>query len=552
MEKQSKSVYIIGSIVIGIISIIAILAGLMLSGIIDASSKKLIYRSMSCETIYNGEPLTYEVCVLEEGQLKKGHTALYTFTGEQVEAGESDNSFVVTIVDENGADVTSDYEIITHFGKLKVLQRPITLQSGGGITEYSGTALDNNEINLTSGQLLQGHSFEHVITGKRVDAGVSDNTFVTIVRDAKGIDITKNYSITYTYGKLEVLPMEVAILSNDMTYEYDGQEHNAMNDFWTYANNDKRPAEGLYVQVFFSGSQTEIGVSEKKLLSAVVKDGDKDVSFNYDFVYAGGKVTVTERKITLTTYGATKPYDGTPLTMGGLKLISGQLAEGHSIADTYIITGSQTEVGRSKNTVDKDTIVILDALGKAITEKYEISIEYGDLEVTPAQAKEQDPDVDTQPQEEDIPPEVLEKVVAKVKAQHDGYLYLRRSSYLNYTGNSSWTSAEGVVYNNYLTHNGQNYGMNYLAGINIENADIVYSKMLEIEVLYANVGYILPYYQSINQNNIYDIQESDVYNEGNVEARYYSNYYPTDYTCIIPEQLGDFSDEAIHKLEISV
>ena len=135
MEKQSRSVYIIGSIVIGIISIIAILAGLMLSGIIDASSKKLIYRSMSFETVYNGEPLTYEMCVLEEGQLKTGHTAVYTFTGEQIEAGESDNSFVVTIFDENGADVTSDYEIITHFGKLKVLPRPLTLQSGSYLME---------------------------------------------------------------------------------------------------------------------------------------------------------------------------------------------------------------------------------------------------------------------------------------------------------------------------------------------------------------------------------------------------------------------------------
>ncbi len=517
----------------------------MLSGIIDASSKKLIYRSLSKEVVYNGEALVYEECVLEEGQLKKGHTALFTFTGEQIEVGESDNSFVVTIIDENGADVTSDYEVFSHFGKLKVLPRPLTLQSGSNIEEYSGNAVKNDEITLVSGELLADHKFEHIITGSREDVGISDNTFVTVIRDANDVDITKNYSIDYTFGKLEVVPMEVPITSKDMSYSYDGEEHDSANDYWTYADKEKRPAEGLEVTVLFSGSITDVGETEKKLISAIVKDNGKDVSFNYDFKYAGGKIIVTEREITITTLGDTKPYDGTPLTKSGLEIIEGSLLEGHVIADGYLITGSQTEIGRSKNTIEKDSIVILDELGKNVTSKYLITIEYGDLEVTAAEEKEEDPDVNTPPQDENADEETLNKVVAKVKAEHDGTLYLRRESFLDYTGSSNWTSAENVVYDQYLLYNGENYGMNYLAGVGIKNADIVYSKTLEIEVLYKNVGYILPYYQSIVQNNIYDVQQSDVYNAGNLSARYYSSYYPTDYTCMLSGQLGEFSDEEI-------
>jgi hypothetical protein len=250
--KQSKSVYIIGSIVIGIITIIAILAGLMLSGIIDASSKKLVYKSMSEEKIYDGETLICDEYALEEGQLKEGHVAEFTFIGEQTEVGESDNAFVVTILDENGADVTSDYEIVTQFGKLSVLPRPLTVKSGDAVEEYNGSVVKNEEVKLTSGELMQGHSIEYVVTGSRVDAGVTENTFVAIVRDESGRDVTKNYKIEYTYGKLEVLPMEVAIVSADKNVTYDGVGYDSTNDFWKYANPEKRPAEGLEVIVIFS------------------------------------------------------------------------------------------------------------------------------------------------------------------------------------------------------------------------------------------------------------------------------------------------------------
>ena len=70
MVKQSKSVYVVGSIVIGIITIIAVLAGLMLSGIIDASSKKLVFTSVSDEIIYNGELILYGLKVLYEKNKK--------------------------------------------------------------------------------------------------------------------------------------------------------------------------------------------------------------------------------------------------------------------------------------------------------------------------------------------------------------------------------------------------------------------------------------------------------------------------------------------------
>ena len=541
MIKQSKSVYIIGSIVIGIITIIAILAGLMLSGIIDASSKKLVYKSMSEEKVYDGETLICDEYALEEGQLKEGHVAEFTFIGEQTEVGESDNAFVVTILDENGADVTSDYEIVTQFGKLSVLPRPLTVKSGDAVEEYNGSVVKNEEVKLTSGELMQGHSIEYVVTGSRVDAGVTENTFVAIVRDESGRDVTKNYKIEYTYGKLEVLPMEVAIVSADKNVTYDGVGYDSTNDFWKYANPEKRPAEGLEVIVIFSGSLDDVGETEKKLASAVVKDNGRDVSFNYKFTYPGGKITVTKIQITIATFGDTKVYDGTPLTVDGLFVVDGTLLDGHYLSDEYVITGSQTEIGSSLNTVDEATVDIVDENGESVKKYYEITYQLGNLEVTGDEERENKDVVDTPP-DEPLDDDQLNTVVAKVTANHDGYLYLRRESFLNYTGNSNWTSAENVVYNGLLDNK---YSMNYLVGAGIDNGKYITRNQAKIEVLYKNVGYILPYYQSTIQPNIYEIQTNDVYNQGNLASAYYPNYYDTDYNNLYEGNLGGYLDEEL-------
>ena len=71
MIKQSKLVYVIGSIVIGIITIIAVVAGLMLSGVIDASSHKLVFISKSEEIVYTGQALVCNEYEIESARIEK-------------------------------------------------------------------------------------------------------------------------------------------------------------------------------------------------------------------------------------------------------------------------------------------------------------------------------------------------------------------------------------------------------------------------------------------------------------------------------------------------
>ena len=64
------------------------------------------------------------------------------------------------------------------------------------------------------------------------------------------------------------------------------------------------------------------------------------------------KISITQRKITLTSAKDEKFYDGTPLTNDTI-VVGGEdeFVEGEGIA-SYGVTGSQTEAGESDNVFD--------------------------------------------------------------------------------------------------------------------------------------------------------------------------------------------------------
>ena len=59
MIKRSKLVYILGSIIIGIVAVVFVFAGLVLSGVIDAGSRAIVFVSESKTKVYDGEKLVY-------------------------------------------------------------------------------------------------------------------------------------------------------------------------------------------------------------------------------------------------------------------------------------------------------------------------------------------------------------------------------------------------------------------------------------------------------------------------------------------------------------
>ena len=130
--------------------------------------------------------------------------------------------------------------------------------------------------------------------------------------------------------------------------------------------------DGEGVAVTVTGSQTDAGESDNTFYFSFDEGTSGD---DYLVTAKCGKLTILPATLTVTTYGASKPYDGTALTASGeiSGFVNGETA-------SFATTGSQTLVGTSANSY----AVTWD--GTAKESNYNV-VEgaIGTLEVTPSQ-----------------------------------------------------------------------------------------------------------------------------------------------------------------------
>lgn len=289
------------------------------------------------------------------------------------------------VADGNGTALdAAQLELTVNNGTLTVAKRNITISAKPVTSEYTGSAVNATENEITSGSLATGDSIKSVeYTGGPVNVGTGTSTpSAAVIVDANGNDVTANYNITYSGAEVTVSKYsgEVVITAKDATKPYDGSALTASNDV---------TVSGLLgtdtVEAKVSGEATVPGKDgTAKVDSYVIKNAaGEDVSGNYGNVkLTDGKLTVTKRDITVTTGSASKAYDKTALTTKAddYSITSGSLVSGQKL--TLALSGTQTEPGSSKNTVKEGSLKISDERGRDYTAYYNVTIKEGTLEVT--------------------------------------------------------------------------------------------------------------------------------------------------------------------------
>ena len=166
----------------------------------------------------------------------------------------------------------------------------------------------------------------------------------------KGDKLQGNYSVTYVAGKLTITSQSIdpgtdpekpnpdytgAKVNSPSDKVYDGNEHK-----WSPTVTDKADKK------LEAGTDYTVEYSTKNFKDV----GTIDVTITGIGNYSGTvkrSYKVTPKEYTVTTDSATKTYSGTALTAGGKVegIVSGETVE-------FTTTGSQTEVGTSKNTYE--------------------------------------------------------------------------------------------------------------------------------------------------------------------------------------------------------
>ena len=338
---------------------------------------------------YDGSALTASNDVTVSGLLGSD-TVDATVSGEATVPGKDGAAKIGDYVIKNaaGEKVNDNYANIKLVdGKLSVTKRDITVTTGSASKTYDKTALTTkaDDYSITSGSLVSGQKLTLALSGTQTEPGSSKNTVKEgslKISDEQGRDYTAYYNVTIKEGTLEVTGVkviEISIKATSAKKVYDGTELTANS--YDVISGELESGDTLVVE--YSGSITNAGTTANKIVKVTAKDANgKDVTAKYKISTQDGTLEITKAPLTVTAKSAEKVYDGKALTANTCE-VKGSLAKGHKISAT--VTGSQTQIGSSKNKASN--VKIVDANGNDVTSNYEITYVEGTLTVKAANAK---------------------------------------------------------------------------------------------------------------------------------------------------------------------
>lgn len=347
------------------------------------AAETITVEANSTSATYDGG--THSAAGLKATEFVVGGKA-YTVSGLSTEdpsaadAGTYTNNVTGTakVSDAAGNDVTSEFAVEIKDGSLVIGPAEATIRPKDASKPYDGTPLVASEFEaagFVGGDGVAGVTYG----GSQTDAGESGSTIAAY--EAAGSTKLANYKIALGEGRLEVTAnaekVVVTIRENSATFPYDGEAKTA----------EGYEVAGISSALYKEGDFAFVGDAAHKVATGT-DAGDYDMGLlpgdfenrsanfsNVVFAIEDGQLTILPATLTVTTHGASKPYDGTALTASGeiSGFVNGETA-------SFATTGSQTLVGTSANSY----AITWD--GTAKESNYNV-VEgaIGTLEVTPSQ-----------------------------------------------------------------------------------------------------------------------------------------------------------------------
>lgn len=297
-KTDTTAKYIVANTVKGTLTITPIdTVVVTIKGNTDSKAYNGIEQSV---TGYTVESISDPNYTAEDFSLKEGFEAKATGTNA------SDTAYSMGLTADSFVNNNNNFKNVTFVvedGSLTITKRPLTIegQSSEPIT-YDGqthsfmkwwpvTATDNT--GLVSGHEVSGISY--LLTGK--DAGDYTGKFSGDAKIMSGEEnVTKNYSIEYTLGKMKIVPAEriaVKIIGNHEEVWYNGQEQSVSGFTFDVADNTVTVelkdghyaiAKGTNVKTYYMGLKSDdftINHKNYKEVSVEIVDGYLTIKRHY-------------------------------------------------------------------------------------------------------------------------------------------------------------------------------------------------------------------------------------------------------------------------------
>ena len=226
----------------------------------------------------------------------------------------------------------------------RITPRKVTLKSETASKPYDGTPLTKPDVTVSGDGFVAGEAYKiqaHGTVTEVKDSPVVNEISYQVTENYKG----DNYIVTYERGKLSITGQSIVpdpdnpesykgiAISDPTDVTYDGKEHK-----WAPEVKDKEGnalTEGTdYAVSYDKDDFTNVGTIKVTITGIGNYTGKVEKSYK-----------ILPATLTVTTNSAEKTHDGNRLTADGTikGFVNGETA-------TFMITGSQTDVGSSTNT----------------------------------------------------------------------------------------------------------------------------------------------------------------------------------------------------------
>ena len=310
------------------------------------------------------------------------------------------------------------------------------------------------------------------------------------------------------FGVIGVNRHEITITTGDFEAKY--YDKPITNHTWYISKGELRA--GHTIDVKFTGEQIAVGESDNTVDVLIYDELGTDVTSDYKITYDLGLLKVNPRTLLITTASDAKIYDKKALTADSYYISDeyDALVLGHKLS--VIISGEQTEIGSSHNTVSD--VVIHNQNGEDVTRNYQLIIREGLLQVISDVVGETVIELNGNGTLSGGANRNDSMVLFVVYSDEDENIYLKTESFGDYNG-QGWEQASS-----YSELIDDKYSAIYLTYDALKKGSY---DIHEIKIKSLTDVYVIPYYLS-NEHNLHEIQTSDIISEGDASDVYTVSY----------------------------
>ena len=359
----------------------------------------IVLTSNNASKVYDGQPLTESGYTITSGAfVGEEGLASVTMKGSQTEVGSSFNTIIGYKLKSN--TLKGNYDIVTHSGTLTVTpvtdEITVTIKGKTLVTKYSGDeqSVEGYTVDITGSDLYK-ESGIITFTGTAKASGIhAGETYMDLDPEQfsnANVNFTNVKFVVAEDGKLTIQPRQITMTSADAKKPYDSKPLTA-HEVTVEGDGFVKDEDATYT---FTGTQTVVGKSENAFTYALQSNTSAD---DYVITKKYGTLEVTHRaegqeyEITVRANSGSKTYDGTSLTVSGMKIdgFDGMTFTVDGVDETFTLSGLMaSEIGTD---VIDSTVVriygnekITDSKGNDLSDSFKVRKVDGRLDITPVE-----------------------------------------------------------------------------------------------------------------------------------------------------------------------